>query len=193
MALKLAVFVSDSSRLLDAILSSSIAVHLVLADRDCPAFERAVSLSESSHVMLRHAEANLERYTRQILQVLEQRAIDIVAMAGFAGQLGLKFYKTYANRIIISHHWFLPEFKGENSVRDVLASGTGPAGCTIQYATALPYAGPILAQRSVPIWKEDDEERLRVRIEGVEEKLFPAVIHNIVHKASDRRRVVAAF
>jgi phosphoribosylglycinamide formyltransferase 1 len=74
----------------------------------------------------------------------------------------------------------LPEFKGWHAVAATLAAGVSESGCTVHVATEELDDGPILAQRRVPVYLEDDEASLHERIKAVERTLYPGVVARVM-------------
>ena len=84
--MRLAVLVSGTGSLLEAIANFELSVALVLADRQCPALEKAQSQNIPTVVLPRESfGADFDRmaYTEQLTQLLESENIDLIAMAGF--------------------------------------------------------------------------------------------------------------
>ena len=53
-------------------------------------------------------------------------------------------------------------------------------GCTVHLATLEVDDGPILAQESVPVLPGDTADALHERIKGVERRLYPQVLQDLV-------------
>ena len=83
---RIAVLVSGTGSLLEAMLAAEIAVALVVADRDC----RGISLAEDAGITAVVHERedyspsfDRDTYSAGLVRLLEQQEIDVVAMAGF--------------------------------------------------------------------------------------------------------------
>jgi phosphoribosylglycinamide formyltransferase-1 len=61
-----------------------------------------------------------------------------------------------------------------------MAAGATESGCTVHVATEALDDGPILAQRRVPVFRDDDESSLHERIKKVERTLYPEVIARVM-------------
>ncbi len=200
---KLAVFVSGTGSLLEAMLEQGLKVDLVLADRHCRGIDEvAKKFNVPTELVLRtdfretggessflevsplgsNSKFNREKYTNKIIEVLEKNKIDLVAMAGFMTILSAPIFEKYKNRILNSHPSLLPLFKGDNAVADALASGNSVTGTTIHVATERLDDGDFLAQEQVPILPGDTAETLHERIKEVERVLYPEVIIDYLSK-----------
>ena len=108
--------------------------------------------------------------------MLDQYAIDLIVLAGFMKLFQPPFVRKYRNRIINVHPSLLPAFPGANAVSDTLAYGVKYTGVTVHFVDEDIDTGPIIAQKTVPVFDTDDEESLHNRIQIEEHKLFPEVI-----------------
>ena len=185
--MRVAVLVSGTGSILDALLAADVAVDLVVADRPCPALERAATAGVATALVRRDRfdrSFDREAYSARLVAVLEEHRIDLVAMAGFGTILGRAAHDAFGGRIVNTHPALLPAFKGWHAVRDALAAGVTTTGCTIHVAGLEVDTGPILAQEEVPVLPDDDEASLHERIKAVERRLFPETLKAIVARGS---------
>lgn len=175
----LAVFVSGTGTLLEAMIQDNLPIELVLADRECRGLEIAKNARIPTMLVPRGSfkpEFNRGAYTALILHILRQRSIDFVAMAGFMTVLDKVIFTDFRDKILNTHPALLPSFKGDHAVRDALAYGVKVTGCTIHIATEELDAGKILSQEAVPVLPGDTKEILHERIKQVERRLYPKTI-----------------
>ncbi len=181
--MRVAVLASGSGTILRAILErGDINVVAVVVDRVCGATDVAAEFAVPSAVIERHSYgADFDRfsYTKQIVEVLEDLAIDLVVMSGFGTILDQPIHDRYPHLILNTHPALLPAFKGWHAVRDALASGVRVTGCTVHFASLEVDDGPILAQESVPVFEDDTEHSLHERIKEVERRIYPEVIAQV--------------
>jgi formyltetrahydrofolate-dependent phosphoribosylglycinamide formyltransferase len=107
---------------------------------------------------------------------------DLVVLAGFMRILGPDLVRRF--RIVNTHPSLLPAFPGAHAVRDALAAGAANTGVTIHWVDEGVDTGPIIAQASVAIEADDDEDRLRARIQAVERPLFADSIARLCKEIS---------
>jgi len=110
-----------------------------------------------------------EAFSTEIARHFAQAQIDIIVLAGFNYVLSEEFVRIYDNRIINVHPALIPSFCGKgfyglNTHRAVLASGVKLTGATVHFVTAEPDAGPIIAQKAVPVRYGDTPEVLQRRV-----------------------------
>uniref|UniRef100_A0A1I7ZM16 phosphoribosylformylglycinamidine cyclo-ligase n=1 Tax=Steinernema glaseri TaxID=37863 RepID=A0A1I7ZM16_9BILA len=96
-----------------------------------------------------------EQYEALITQELEKRGIELICLAGFMRILTASFVNRWKNRIINIHPSLLPSFKGAHAVKLALEAGVKVAGCTAHFADVEVDAGAIIAQETVPVYKDD--------------------------------------
>ncbi len=103
--------------------------------------------------------------------------VELVVDAGYDRIHTRPFLEAYRDRIVNVHPSLLPEFAGGmDAVEQALRSGASVTGATVHLVTEDLDAGPILAQESVPVLKDDTVETLRLRIHEAEHRILPAAI-----------------
>jgi phosphoribosylglycinamide formyltransferase-1 len=190
-AVHVAVLVSGTGSILDAMLADDVPVSLVLADRPCRALTIAADAGVDSELVDRQAfggyGAAFDRwsYTRAVTDVLTAHGIDLVAMAGFGTVLARPLFDAFPDRILNTHPALLPAFPGWHAVEEALAAGVPVTGCTVHLATVETDAGPVLAQEEVPVLAGDTVESLHERIKQCERQLYPRVLKQYIASRTD--------
>lgn len=176
------MLVSGTGTILDAIQQAGVPVALVSADRECTAIDRAADRGIDTFLEQRSFDDRFDRdaYSALIAERLAEHEIDLVAMAGWGTVFSQPMHDRYGGRILNTHPALLPSFPGWHAVRDALAYGVKVTGCTIHVAGVEVDTGPILAQRAVEVFPDDDETALHERIKAVERDLYPATIKAIL-------------
>ena len=173
--MSLAVLVSGTGSILDAMVEAGLPVDLVVSDRPCTAVSRAAGHDVETIVVHRSSfgdDFDRDGYSALLADRLSERSVTLVAMAGFGTVLSRPFYDGFAGRVLNTHPALLPAFPGWHGVRDALAAGVDVTGCTVHQATLEVDAGPILAQEEVKVRPDDDETSLQERIKVVERRLY---------------------
>lgn len=100
--------------------------------------------------------------------------VELVVDAGYDRIHSAPFLEAFAGRIINVHPSLLPRFAGVmDAIEQALAAGAKETGATVHLVTPELDAGPILLQRSVPIFPDDNPETLRERVHAVEYEILP--------------------
>ncbi|MEJ7585607.1 MAG: phosphoribosylglycinamide formyltransferase [Acidimicrobiales bacterium] len=185
--MRVAVLVSGSGTILDAMVSDGVPVTLVVADRSCPGLQRATPAGIEPLLVQRRSfgpEFDRDAYTAHMVSELSDRHIDLVAMAGFGTIFGKEMQDAYGGRLLNTHPALLPAFPGWHAVADALAYGVKITGCTVHVAGLEVDNGPILAQEPVRVRPDDTVEVLHERIKTVERRIYPRTIHEIIERGS---------
>jgi phosphoribosylglycinamide formyltransferase-1 len=186
---RIAVLVSGSGTILEAMLNEGLPIELVLSDRPCGALGIAERAGIATELVQRDSfgpDFDRDRYSKQVADVLAGRGIDLVVMAGFGTVFTQPMHDVFGGRMVNTHPALLPAFPGWHAVRDALAYGVKVTGTTVHVAGLAVDTGPILAQEAVPVLDGDTEDTLHERIKQVERRLYPATIRAIL----DRGRVL---
>ena len=190
---KIAVLVSGVGTNLQALIdgqkSGIIAsgdISLVISNNpDAYALERAKAAGIATAVVNKKDFATSFDFEEAIKKLLNERAIDIIVLAGFMCILGENFTKAYPRRIINVHPSLIPSFcgKGFYGLRvheAALAYGVKVTGATVHFVNEIPDGGEIIMQRAVEIEDGDTPEILQRRVmEQAEWKILPLSVEKI--------------
>ena len=181
---KLAVLVSGTGSILEAMIKADLPIALVVADRECKGVDIAKDAGIKTVILHRIFGKDFDRkkYTEDTVEILKENNIDLIAMAGYMTVFDAVMFTYYQNRVLNIHPALLPSFKGDHAVRDALAFGAKVTGTTIHFATEKLDDGPIVAQEAVPILYYDTEATLHERIKVVERRLYPETVRRLLWK-----------
>ena len=121
-----------------------------------------------------------EEYDGQVVQLLKERQVDLVCLAGFMRLLSAHFVSEFPNRILNIHPSLLPSFPGLEAQHQALEHGVKFSGCTVHFVDEYLDAGPILIQAAVPILDEDTEDTLSARILAEEHRIYTEAINLVL-------------
>jgi phosphoribosylglycinamide formyltransferase 1 len=111
-----------------------------------------------------------------VLQILREREIDLVALAGFMRILGPEVVGAFLGRMLNVHPALLPAFPGTQAVADALAWGVKVTGVTVHFVDEQVDHGPVVFQEAIEVLPDDDWHALEARVHEVEHRLFPAAV-----------------
>ncbi len=126
--------------------------------------KRAQNAGIPTEVVTKNLHSNREEFDKRVIQVLEEYNVDIVVLAGYMRILGDAFIDSFQNRIINVHPSLLPSFKGIKAQWQAVDHGAKIAGCSTHFVTHEMDDGPIILQKSVPVFDDDTGETLANRI-----------------------------
>jgi phosphoribosylglycinamide formyltransferase-1 len=177
---RVAVLVSGRGSNLQALIESELGpaeVALVVADRPCPALERAAAAGLPSAIVRVRDYPNRVEWDQALLAALRGASIDVVVCAGFGRVLGPAVLAAFPLRILNVHPSLLPAFPGGlHAQADAIAYGAKVSGCTVHLVTDQLDAGPIVLQRPVEVRDEDDADSLAARILAEEHRALPEAV-----------------
>lgn len=124
---------------------------------------------------------------QKVVDMLRQRDIDLVVLAGFMRLVSPEIVNAYPDRIINIHPALLPAYGGKgmwgHHVHEaVIAAGETESGVTVHYVDAQYDHGAILMQQRVEVTPDDTPATLEAKIHQAEYDLFPRAIVAALHK-----------
>jgi phosphoribosylglycinamide formyltransferase-1 len=184
--MRIAVLVSGHGSNLQALINdtkrstSPYQVSLLISnEKDAFALKRAEHAGIAHKVISHRDFKSRDVFDRALLAACQEAKIELIVLAGFMRLLGPAFLKEFSNRVINIHPALCPAFPGLHAQRQALASGVWYSGCTVHIVNEGVDTGPILAQSVVPVFSDDNEDRLIRRIHAKEHKLYKWVIRAI--------------
>jgi phosphoribosylglycinamide formyltransferase-1 len=132
-------------------------------------------------LLVDHRGRPAESFESGLTAAVDRLRPDLICLAGFLRILSPLFVARRPGRILNTHPALLPAFGGkgmygERVHRAVLGSGAAISGCTVHVVDETPDGGPIVAQRTVPVLPGDTPDRLALRVQAEERRLYPAVL-----------------
>lgn len=186
--LKIAVLVSGSGSNLQSIIDSikcgylSCSIEIVISDRPGTyGIERAKDSNMNTVVLDRKIYGS--RLSQEILNLLADK-VDLIVLAGWLSILDGSILKIFKNRIINIHPSLIPAFCGNGMYgkkvhEAVLSYGVKVSGCTVHFVDEGTDSGPIIMQKTVPVFATDSIEDLQGRILKEEHRSLPEAIKYI--------------
>ncbi len=182
--MKIAVLASGSGTNLQALIdqlhqdeNSGVEIAVAISDRrKAYALTRAKEAGIPTQVVRVRDFPDRDAFDAEISKILEGCEVELIVLAGFMKLFQPAFVRKYRNRIINIHPSLLPAFPGAHPVQDTIAYGVKISGVSVFFIDEGVDAGPIIAQVSVPVFDNDDEESLLKRIHIEEHKLYPQVV-----------------
>ncbi len=180
MTYRIAVAVSGRGSNLEALGEaladdSSIALALVVSDRDAPGLALAAERGWPSHRLANHRDAD------EWLAALDRAKADLVVLAGYLRLVPAAVIQRYRGRIINIHPALLPRHGGAGMYgarvhAAVLEAGDGESGATVHLVDEEYDRGAPLAQARVPVQPGDTPATLAARVLAIEHRLLPAAV-----------------
>lgn len=197
---KIAVLISGGGTNLQSIIDNVKSGYL-----DCK-IEIVISDNEKAYGIERAKENDIyaialgkkqygDKLSDEILKVVEERGVDLIVTAGFLSILKGDLLKKFKNRIINIHPSLIPSFCGKgmyglNVHKAAINYGVKVSGCTVHFVDTGTDTGPIIIQKTVPVFAEDTAEILQKRVLEKEHEALPEAIKLIAEnkvKVEDRK------
>jgi len=115
-------------------------------------------------------------FESMLLEVLADKNIDLICLAGFMRVLGAGFIDAVGIPIINIHPSLLPAYRGLHIHERVLADGVPETGCTVHYVTPGVDEGPAIIQKKIPVQPGDTPETLAARVLAQEHVVYAQAI-----------------
>lgn len=162
--------------------SKTIAITLLLSNNP-----KAYALQRAKNHQIDHDAFNRDEFYKsgKLLEVLKEKEIDFIVLAGFLWLVPESLVKAYPDRIINIHPALLPKYGGKgmygmhvhNAVKE---NGESESGITIHLVNEVYDDGKVLFQQSTPLEKDDTAEKIAEKIHELEYRHFPEVVESYV-------------
>lgn len=203
MSVKIAVLVSGGGTNLQAMIDAWKAGNLqcgeialvVSSSETAYALKRAEQNGIESVALTRSAYKTPEDYDKALLNVLLERGIELVVLAGYLRIIGAEVLEAYRGRIINIHPSLIPSFCGDGyyglKVHEAaLKYGVKVTGATVHYVSEVVDGGEILLQKAVPVEDGDTPETLQKRVmEQAEWLILPEATSILCGKIAREREM----
>lgn len=120
-----------------------------------------------------------EAVDARVVEALEERDIEYVAMAGYMRKVTPVLLDAFPNRVVNLHPALLPKHRGAHAIQDAFEAGDEVTGITIHFANEEYDKGPIIFQHEVPVLPDDTIDDLETRIHAAEHEYYPQVLQQI--------------
>jgi len=115
-------------------------------------------------------------YDRSLKKIIDEYKPGIIILAGFMRILTADFVNSYLGKIINIHPSLLPKHQGLNTHERAIQAGDKIHGASVHFVTAELDGGPIIAQKAIEIYDNENSESLAKRVLREEHKIYPMVV-----------------
>lgn len=143
------------------------------------ALERAKNAGIETKVVSKKQSGSQQAFEQAIKDLLTEKSIDLIVLAGFMCILSADFTSDYPERIINVHPSLIPSFCGKGFYglfvhEAALEYGVKVTGATVHFVNEIPDGGRIIMQKAVAIEEGDTPEILQKRVmEQAEWQILP--------------------
>jgi len=186
---RIAVFVSGGGSNLQSIIDSvksgfipDASIEIVVSNKaDAYGLKRAQDAGIQALFVNQKDFDSRESYDAKLASVIKEKGIDLVCLAGYMKILTPVFIDGFAGRIMNIHPSLLPSFGGPGMhgvhVHEaVIAYRAKVSGCTVHFVDKGVDTGPVIIQKTAPVYHTDTPEMLQKRIIELEHKAYPEAV-----------------
>ncbi|MCX5783264.1 MAG: phosphoribosylglycinamide formyltransferase, partial [Elusimicrobia bacterium] len=186
--MNIAVFISGGGSNLQALIDACEAgridgkIKLVISSKEgAGGLERAKKHNVEAQVVSLKNFASADEMDAHLTKLCKDRKVDLICLAGYMVKVGPSLIKAYPNAILNIHPALLPNFGGKGFYGEkvheaVIKSGAKVSGCTVHLVNGEYDRGPIILQRSVPVFNGDTAHTLAERVLEQEHIAYPQAV-----------------
>ena len=152
-------------------------IAVVLSNKkDAAGLAVAAAAGIETAVLLHRDFASREEYDLRIVEMLREREIDLVCLAGFMRLISPVFVRAFPNKIMNIHPALLPAFPGLHAQKQAVEYGVKVTGCTVHFVDEGLDSGPIILQRTLDVLPDDSEDSLSARLLPLEHRTYAEAV-----------------
>lgn len=183
MSRRLGVLISGRGTNLQALIDAThdgrldAAIAVVISNRaDAAGLDRARRAGIETVVIDHRGSWSREDYDGALAHELRTRDVGLVCLAGYMRLVGRPLLEQFPNAVLNIHPSLLPAFRGLHAQHQAVEHGVKVSGVTVHFVTLELDAGPIILQRTVPVFETDTAETLADRILTEEHRAYPEAV-----------------
>tara|TARA_B100001059_G_scaffold234582_1_gene277549 strand:- start:2726 stop:3376 length:651 start_codon:yes stop_codon:yes gene_type:complete len=183
---KIVVLISGSGSNLEAIINAceekkiyGQVVYVVSNNPNAYGLERAKRFNIDTKIIDHKLFFNRDDFDNNLQDFLDKLSPDLIILAGFMRILGRAVTDKYSTKMINLHPSLLPLYPGLDTHSQVLSNNDDNHGVSIHYVSAELDGGPLIAQGTIKVKNNEDENDLIDRIHKVEHLLLPEIVNEI--------------
>jgi len=176
---KIVILISSRGSNMEALLNAQLPCHIaaVISNKaDAAGLTIARKLGFKTVVVPHSDYATRDLFDAALAIEIERHAPDLVVLAGFMRILSDGFVRQFQGRMVNIHPSLLPAFPGMHTHRRALEEGVRIHGCTVHFVTPSLDSGPIISQMAVPVYGDDSEDALSMRVLEQEHIAYPQAV-----------------
>ena len=186
---KIVVLISGSGSNLEAIIESCAekkingsVIQVISNNPNAYGLTRASKYNIASKIIDHKKYSSRIDFENSLEEFLDSLSPELIVLAGFMRILGPKITSKFSNIMINLHPSLLPLYPGLNTHEKVIENKDPFHGISIHYVSSELDAGPLIAQGSINISKDETLENMIKRIHKIEHLLLPEIINEICNE-----------
>lgn len=171
---------SNMQALIDAIEAKDInakIVGVICGKAEAFGLTRAKNAGISSTIVVRKNYQSAQAFNTANLAAIENYKPDGIVLTGYLSMIGKNIISKYPNKIINIHPSLIPSFCGKGFYgckvhQGVLNYGAKLSGATTHFVDEGADTGPVIMQKSVPVYSNDTVKSLGARVLKIEHEIL---------------------
>jgi phosphoribosylglycinamide formyltransferase-1 len=179
---RVAILISGRGSNMRALVENAAGYEVVLVASNKPGAE-GLRFAEAANIPTWAVDSKAvsrREFERALGDVLREKEVGTIALAGFMRLLSREFVDEWAGRIVNIHPSLLPKYPGLDTHARAIAAGDRQSGCSVHIVTEEVDAGEVVAQAEVPIEPGDTPHSLEQRVLAAEHALYPKALAQFV-------------
>ncbi len=160
-------------------------IGLVSDRKKAPVLKKAQDLNIPIKIFHFGNDSSFEKWDEDLCTYLKNQKPDFILLAGFLRRIGEKVLLNFENQILNIHPALLPRHGGKGMYgihvhRSVLQSGDKETGISIHLVSKQYDAGPVLAQKKIPVSPDETAESLQEKVKKFEPEFFISFLEKLI-------------
>jgi len=175
------VLISGSGSNLQSLIDHSKNINLEIScvisnNSDAYGLERAKKANIATKILDHNEFSSRESYDKSLKEIIEKYNPEVIILAGFMRILTANFVNHFLGKVLNIHPSLLPKYPGLHTHQRALDAGDKMHGVSVHFVTPELDGGPIIAQKKIEVYSDDDANSLAKRLLKEEHIIYPKVV-----------------
>jgi len=175
------VLISGSGSNLQSLIDESKNINLEIScvisnNPDAYGLERAKKANIETKILDHNEFSSRESYDNSLKEIIEKFNPEVIILAGFMRILTANFVNHFLGRVLNIHPSLLPKYPGLHTHQRAIDAGDKVHGVSVHFVTPELDGGPIIAQKKIEVYLDDDADSLSKRLLKEEHIIYPGVV-----------------
>jgi len=175
------VLISGSGSNLQSLIDKSKDINLEIScvisnNPDAYGLERAKKSNIETKILDHNEFSSRESYDKSLKEIIEKINPEVIILAGFMRILTANFVNHFLGKVLNIHPSLLPKYPGLHTHQRAIDAGDKVHGVSVHFVTPQLDGGPIIAQKKIRVYLDDDADSLAKRLLKEEHIIYPRVV-----------------
>ena len=175
------VLISGSGSNLQSLIDESKNINLEIScvisnNPDAYGLERAKKANIETKILDHNEFPSRESYDESLKEIIEKFNPEVIILAGFMRILTANFVNHFLGKVLNIHPSLLPKYPGLHTHQRAIDAGDKAHGVSVHFVTTELDGGPIIAQKKIEVYLDDDADSLSKRLLKEEHIIYPRVV-----------------